>query len=236
MSAKSFNFRVKGFRRVKNQNNQICGFGRKGRGKTVLASEYIALADRPVVAIDPMAEFVGPVRHPEGNRLLFEGQAVKPSHVADALEEAFAMIEETGSMKPAEFVFSVYIKPEGPDIHKKERIEILHRVLSVCFEVGNLIVVVDEADQYCSPSTIPASFSDIVNRGRHRQVDLIVLSRRPARVHRDITANADLWHVFQTVEARDLEYFSEVIPPDQQPEIAKLPGLQTGQFITFQVG
>jgi len=224
-----------GWPRVKNQNNQIVVFGRKGSGKTVKAAEYIAWADRPVVIVDTVGEFIGDYRHPGTGDVIFHALPVKPEHVPKALKEIFELMDLEAPAFPAQYVLSVQVRGERGDLKGEARLRAFDDLCYQVYEVGNLIFVVDELDQWCGPASLPGGLRNIINYGRHSQVDFLGLSRRPARVHRDVTANADTWHVFQTVEKRDLDYIRDLVPPHRAAEVDKLPALGVGECLKFSV-
>lgn len=88
--------------------------------------------------------------------------------------------------------------------------------------VYNTTVIVDEIDRYCGPAHCQQDLWEIINYGRHNKISLIGMARRPARVNRDFTANADWLAVFQTSEKTDKKYLSDYVDVDG------LEDLQTG--------
>jgi len=69
-------------------------------------------------------------------------------------------------------------------------------------EPGSLVVV-DEADTICSPSSISSKLKWLINYGRHLDVDLICVSRRPARVSKDLTSLAEYTILFRVTGTHD---------------------------------
>lgn len=74
----------------------------------------------------------------------------------------------------------------------------------------DVLLIIEEADLYCSPSSIDESLDRLIRYGRHRKIDLCFVSRRPAEVHRNVTAQADEIISFRQTEPRDLEYFKKL--------------------------
>jgi len=69
------------------------------------------------------------------------------------------------------------------------------------------LLLVDEADIWVT-QTLPedSPWVEQVERGRHHGVALILLTRRPARFWRGVTANADWLYCPYTVEPRDRQF------------------------------
>ena len=80
----------------------------------------------------------------------------------------------------------------------------------LCLVMSSCLIVIEETDLYCTTSQIEPSLDRLVRYGRHRNLDLVFLSRRPAEVHRNITAQADVIISFRQTEPRDLEYFKQI--------------------------
>lgn len=71
------------------------------------------------------------------------------------------------------------------------------------------LVVVDEADLFAPQADArrrpPPPLVDLVRRGRHRGVSLLLCTQRPALVMRDVFALADAVVICQTTDQRDLD-------------------------------
>jgi hypothetical protein len=85
------------------------------------------------------------------------------------------------------------------------------------------LLVIDELDKYCSPHFVPDGLMNVINYGRHYSVSFIGVSRRPKRVHRDVTANADEIICYQTQEPGDVRYLAEFIGEDVADRLSALP-------------
>jgi Cdc6-like AAA superfamily ATPase len=85
---------------------------------------------------------------------------------------------------------------------------------------GNCTFLIDEIDMISSPSSIPKELDYLLRYGRHHDngtgngIDIIATARRPAEVHRNLTANSDDIYVYQTHEPRDLTYLSHFMRID----------------------
>ena len=80
--------------------------------------------------------------------------------------------------------------------------------------VGITMVAVDEADMYAPQADArrrpPPPLVDLIRRGRHRGVTLVLCTQRPALVMRDAYALADYVVICQTTDARDLKTLCEL--------------------------
>ena len=82
-------------------------------------------------------------------------------------------------------------------------------------QTGKCTFLIDEIDMISSPTSIPKELDDLLRYGRHQEVDIIATARRPAEVHRNLTANSDDIYVYQTHEPRDLTYLSRFMDVEQ---------------------
>lgn len=99
------------------------------------------------------------------------------------------------------------IKP-GIFIFRLSSDEQIDALFITCWLLGNLTIIGEEIDLYCSAYAINNNLEKIIKYGRHRNINLIAISRRPAEVSRLISAQADEVYIFKTMEPRDLQYFS----------------------------
>ncbi len=77
------------------------------------------------------------------------------------------------------------------------------------FEVGNCLLLVEEADLFAQSQNIDSNLRKILRYGRHRNIDQIYISRRPYELNRLVTAMADEIVVFRINEQRDLEFLQK---------------------------
>lgn len=167
--------------------------GRKGSGKSTITREMIAERDR-VVVVDTLAEYGSDC-----------GCEVVDGY--DACLDALADSERRRKFKLALRCLDV---DENLDL------------IGVCYEIPNHLVVIEEASMFASPSSLPPEIAQLIRYGRHRSIDQIYIARRPAELHRDVTANADLLITFQTQEPRDLLYLRGFYG-DEALELSRLP-------------
>lgn len=119
------------------------------------------------------------------------------------------------------------INPQDLRRFKKCRVIVVNdEVARLFFEhvrkMRNAVVVVDELDQYCTPYDIDENLQWIIKYGRHRNISFIGASRRPAEIHRDITANINKLHCFRITEPLDVAYLRKLSIPFSQ-RVQSLP-------------
>jgi len=74
----------------------------------------------------------------------------------------------------------------------------------------NFCFCIDEVDRFASSHGYTSNFlREIINRGRHQGIGLIVNSRRPSIFHKDIRANADYVITFHLHEFDDCDYVAK---------------------------
>jgi DNA helicase HerA-like ATPase len=99
--------------------------------------------------------------------------------------------------------------------------------MEVAYELTGTLVVFEETSFYCSPSYLPTILKKFVRYGRHREISQIYVSRRPAEIHRDLTAQSDLIVSFRQHEPADVDYLRKLMGP----EADKLPTLPKYRII-----
>lgn len=108
-------------------------------------------------------------------------------------------------------VFSRYVKE---CVKKRKRIKVILRLHTSFFQsvceyvriIKNVLLVIEETDEVCNPSFIPEGLSQLIRFGRHWNIGLISISKRPASVHRLVTSQADIIYCFKFSEPSDLDY------------------------------
>lgn len=84
-------------------------------------------------------------------------------------------------------------------------------------------IFIDEVDRFCSPHAIGREFRSLLNYRRHLGIDLILVARRPAAIHRDLSALASKICIFHTHERRDLDYIRGSIGDEYAEKCCNLP-------------
>ena len=136
----------------------------------------------------------------------------------DAIEDYNTAVRELGRVQDARR-FRVAIRlPEDDDALD---------AMEVAYEVPRCLVVFEETSFYCSPSTMPTILKKFVRYGRHREISQVYVSRRPAEINRDLTAQSDLIVSFRQHEPNDVDYLRKLMGSQAD----KLPHLREYRII-----
>jgi hypothetical protein len=98
-------------------------------------------------------------------------------------------------------------------------------VCRIIYEVGNLMFVAEEVDQATSAGFAGREFGQLLRRGRHRKVSMIGITRRPAEIPRELTANAGRIISFRATEPTDVQYFRKCMGATAAAVVPRLPRL-----------
>jgi hypothetical protein len=66
----------------------------------------------------------------------------------------------------------------------------------LCLARGNITLIVDEVDQFCTSQFMTSHFKELIKMGRHRQVNLIAACRRPHEMNPLIRSQASRFIIF----------------------------------------
>jgi len=173
------------------KNEVILITGQRGQGKTTYIKNQISLYNR-VIIFDLLGEFT-----------YYE--------MANNLREFFTKLS---ACKGDNFFVLNYFNPKNSDEDFRIVCEAVNRL-------KDIMLVVDEIDYFCSTHSIPKEFDEIVKRGRHQALQLIVATRRPHEIPPIIRSQVSQLVTFRHIEPRDLQYLREIIDLPEE-EISKL--------------
>lgn len=157
--------------------------GRKGSGKTTLALRIAQDAER-VVALDTTGQY-------------------GPAHGFDVFVGRETIVKALLDTRDAD-AFRVSLRGS---------VDELLDAMRLCYELPNMLVIIEEASFYCSPYQLPDELAQLIRYGRHRQLDQLYIARRPSEIHRDVTAQADVGVSFAQHEPSDVRYLRAVAGP-----------------------
>lgn len=87
---------------------------------------------------------------------------------------------------------------------------------------NRILFVIDEADKICSSSFQSDALKELVNYGRHDNVDTLAIARTPQRLHTDLRINASVVFSFFLNIDLSLKYLSDMMGREASEEIKKL--------------
>lgn len=160
------------------QNTVLVVIGKKGSGKSTLVAEIVAEHPKSIT-IDSMAEY------DDGYEVVYEEEC------PDAILAA---------VRRPRFRLACRC------LAAEDNLDLIRLTYASAEDCPGLFLIVEETSLYCSPTSLPDEIAAVVRYGRHRQLDLCFVARRPSELHRDLTANADVLITFRTQEPRDLIY------------------------------
>lgn len=192
-------------------NNQIIVIlGRKHYGKTHLAKHLIRDKSR-VVIYDPNRQFTD------------------CGVVINDPQDVIAYYRRNYWGK-----FRIVYQPEFYSFEVRRDI-LLAEFENICHFINiakDLYFVVDEIDKYVQANWCPAFFNNLIQRGRHIGISLIVTTRRHVETSRHLTAQADVLYLFNQVEPNDIKYLRTLIGDMAQ----NIPSLPPRHFIKYENG
>lgn len=138
----------------------------------------------------------------------------------------------------------IYNPIEGGDT--EEHFEHVCRMVAA---VKNVVFLIDEVDLFCSPNgmmgqrsafwqrpenkTRRPMFAEMLDRGRHLGIALVMLSRFPAQVHRKVTTNCQEMRLFRQDEPNVIAYYSDKLGGQHA---ARIPQLGDYEYLLWQDG
>lgn len=160
----------------------------KGSGKSVLTEFLILQNSKSSIIFDPN-ETLGAFK----NRVFIDG-----ARSYEAFKAVLKVLQKANGAKVDIVIINCFdCEP----------------LLSMIWQrLENMLIVIDEVDLYYS-AFIPrdTAFFSFINRGRHKQFDLIANARRPAKIPRDLTSQSDFIYLgFVGREPLDLKFYKEV--------------------------
>lgn len=181
----------------------ILVMGRRGCGKSFLAKKLQSRWPRRVI-IDSLNEY-------KKEKLKFSS--------FDAFADKMQELKDT---KAKEFVVVYQFDPES-DLHH----EIFDQIMRLCYYFGDIQVVIEEVQLYCTPHQLPKWLKNCLLTGRHQNLSLMFTTQRPGELNK--TALSQCAHIYcgQIVEGNDLRYVASFLNEDAQ----RLSSLKKRRFI-----
>jgi len=167
-------------------------FGKRGSGKSYLGAKLLN-DERRLVVFDVMGEYT-------------DGVVFNAEQYEQFIE--FWRRVYRGN-------FRLIYRPLRPDVE-------IERIAELVYACGNVTFFVEEIDCYCSAYSISDAFAAIVQRGRHKNIQLVGVTQRPFGIHRLLTSQAKEIYVFNTNEPRDRDYLKSLLGVGVEEKLDKL--------------
>lgn len=75
----------------------------------------------------------------------------------------------------------------------------------VCYRLGNILLIIDEAHLFCSPWAIPQALLDAVRLGGNKKLSFMYLTQGFSDVHKVLTKNTDEFLFWKNINPSDIE-------------------------------
>ena len=195
-----------------NPTDCLLVMGRRGCGKSYLGRRLQALWPKRVV-IDVVHEY-------KSND--FENSEIVNSF--DKFTEKLIEFKKNNSKK---FVLIYQFDPESPVSE-----EVFDHIMRVCYYFGNIQVVIEEIQDFCTPHHLPLWLKNCLLTGRHKGLSLLFTTQRPGTLNK--TALSQCRHIFcgNIIEGNDLRYVSSFLNQDAR----RLSSLPVRRFLYFRDG
>ncbi len=183
--------------------------GQRGCGKTTVAKALVK-SERRVIAFDTMGEFA-------------QMRGWKVAHDRKAVAQAMVKAGR-GGFKIA------YVPPAGQEIDALHFLsEIIWRYQEAAAE--QITLLVDEADLGIPKHNLPANrggVKQLILRGRHRGVNMIACTQRPALISSSYISNSAHIYGFMVASTGDID---QLVRTFGRQHKAAIEGLQKFQFL-----
>lgn len=124
--------------------------------------------------------------------------------------------------------------PNNTYVPQTEEVTEFSNFCKAVWNKGNIIMVVDEAEGVLREhSPLPPYAYQIVRRGRHRGIGLIILTRRPAELNKTVISLSEYVILFRFFLPNDIKYLGQFIGVENA---MKLPKLKDYHFLIYNRG
>lgn len=160
--------------------------GKQGSGKSHLAEEKIikllkANSSKPIFILDTMDEY-GSYESGKAYGVCYYNMYSLKKHLIEVNKNLTGVhVLKADNDSDCENFFKLFTKVKQP-----------------------CTIIIEEASKFCNPYSINDDLDNILNYGRHWEQDIIFLARRPAELHRSVTAQSDFIISFVQTESRDI--------------------------------
>lgn len=117
-----------------------------------------------------------------------------------------------------------------PEFNPAREIDEIAELVYLC---GHVCFVIEEVTAYTNPNYISDQLAHCIQRGRHKDIEIVATTQRPYGLHRLLTSQCRDIYVFNTNEPRDVAYLRDLLGAGVE---AKLKTLAKYQFVHWQDG
>lgn len=111
-------------------------------------------------------------------------------------------------------------------VYRPQADEEVMTIFEIAYSIGNVVLVVDEADMYFKNRVTQDEANKVFRYGRHKNVAVFCATRRPVNLPRDITAVSEYAVVMRLTEPADVDFVAKWIQwegRDIEKELRAIP-------------
>jgi len=108
----------------------------------------------------------------------------------------------------------------------------IDHVCKITQAVGDCYLIIEEVDNFATPTNMPMELKKVLKYGRHYNISMIFISRRPAEINRLITSQSQRFVCFKMFEPRDITYLRSIMGPVAD----EIPKLEVLHYLDWQHG
>jgi DNA helicase HerA-like ATPase len=124
----------------------------------------------------------------------------------------------------SKFTLIFRFSPDDPT-----RPETLNEALRVLYHLGNLFVVIDEIQLFCTPHYMPPYLENLYFIGRHRGVGVVAITQRPSKLNKSCLSQSEHVFVGQLHENNDIKVVANFL----NKTTAEVIAIKRREFIYF---
>nr|BFD59659.1 hypothetical protein CKG001_17660 [Bdellovibrio sp. CKG001] len=177
--------------------------GKTGSGKSYLARQLLKKDFKRQVIFDPVMDW--------HDGIIVESWAAFAEKIM-----LFAKLKE----------FKLIFRFSPDDPHKPET---LNEALRVIYHIGNIQVVIDEIQLFCTPHYMPPYMENLYFIGRHKNIGVMGITQRPSKLNKSALAQSTHVFVGQLHERNDIRVVADFLDENTQ----RIVGIKPREFIYF---
>lgn len=190
-----------------NKIDKICIIGRSGCGKSFLGRQIATAFPRKII-FDPLDEY----------------ETNEKSLVATNFESFSNHLLYLHNTKAQNF--TLIVKIDTDELNFIDKFDFYMRLI---YELGNMMIVIEEVQDFCTPYYIGRYFRKSMTSGRHRDLSFIFTTQRPSFLNKNILSQSTHVFVGNLIDKNDVTTVSNVIDAEKK----QITQLDDCQFLWF---
>lgn len=149
--------------------------------------------------------------------------------IIESLEELEAILLQVGDKD-----FRIVFQPLNPLEELSDGISLFGRVCDYVYSLGDMTFACEELDTFLclNASGLENEFLQIIQRGRHANIEFIGITQRPFAIPAIVRSQAKIVYTFKQIEPRDIDFLKYFM--GEGVEIAK--GLPNYHYLKWDNG